>query len=337
MKRAKKYLRYCEKYFTEYPFTLVDVGFRDGVQNRWLFLKKFLNVIGFEPEKEEYERLIRKHSYDKIFNTGLYNQKTEIDFFITRDGNLCSFLEPDRTVLDEFPDTERFDVLNKISLPVDTLDNVLSVQSGEREIKPDFVKLDTQGTELYILEGMTETLNKAVFGLEVEVEFIPMYLKQPLFNEVDIFVQKHGFRLFDLRRYYWKRRCGLGFDDTMRGQVIHGEALYFREPNHYLNILRTNDYDSIEMKASLFKAVASTLVFGYSDYSICLLQKGLENKIISGKEYSHVSNIVKVVSLRNVSLPNFKGKGLLGRILNKLFLSSHRGWAMWDRPYLGNI
>ena len=64
MKRVKKYLRYCKKYFTEYPLTLIDVGFRDGVQNRWLFFKEFLNVIGFEPDKKEYERLIAKQSYD---------------------------------------------------------------------------------------------------------------------------------------------------------------------------------------------------------------------------------------------------------------------------------
>ena len=73
---------------------------------------------------------------------------------------------------------------------------------GGDVIKPDFVKLDTQGTELYILEGMQHTLKRAIFGVEVEVEFIEMYKNQPLFNEVDIFMRKLGFHLFDLKKYF---------------------------------------------------------------------------------------------------------------------------------------
>ena len=39
------------------PITLVDVGFKGDVQEKWLVLKENLNIIGFEPNKEEYDRL----------------------------------------------------------------------------------------------------------------------------------------------------------------------------------------------------------------------------------------------------------------------------------------
>ena len=45
-----------------------------------------------------------------------------------------------------------------------------------------------------------------VIGLEIEVEFEQMYIDQPLFNEVDAFVKEKGFSLFDIKRYYWKRK-----------------------------------------------------------------------------------------------------------------------------------
>ena len=49
---------------------------------------------------------------------------------------------------------------------------------------------------------MQHTLNRAIFGVEVEVEFIEMYQDQPLFNEVDSFMRERGFYLFDLKLYY---------------------------------------------------------------------------------------------------------------------------------------
>ena len=103
-------------------------------------LKENLNVIGFESNKEEYERLqnvdsnrenplrnrfnefIRGHTI--IYNTALWSEKRSIDFYVTRGERLSSCLEPNRGVLDEFPEKERFEILRKIVLSVDTFSNV---------------------------------------------------------------------------------------------------------------------------------------------------------------------------------------------------------------------
>ena len=111
------------------PITLVDIGCKGGVDAKWMVLKENLNVIGFEPNKEEYDRIQNVDSHrenplrnridefmrghTKIYNTALWNEKRSIDFFVTRASRLCSCLEPNREVLDEFPETERFDVFRK--------------------------------------------------------------------------------------------------------------------------------------------------------------------------------------------------------------------------------
>jgi len=316
------------------PITLVDVGFKGGVQEKWLPLKKNLNVIGFEPNKEEYDRLKKDDSHEIIFNTALWNEKRSIDFYVTRAERLCSCLEPNRKVLDEFPESERFDVLKKKVLPADIFDNVLKKSTLEGEmINPDFVKLDTQGTELFILQGMQQTLTRAIFGVEVEVEFIEMYRDQPLFHEVDDFMRKRGFHLFDLKKFYWRRKCGMGFDGNKRGQVVHGDALYFRKADVYLGVLENS---GINIKARLLKSVAIVLFFGYSDYAIKILDKAMKKKVISVNEYSLISKTIRKTSRINISLPNFKGKRLLRNIFLKLFDSSYNGWAMTDKPDLGN-
>ena len=261
------------------PITLVDVGFKGGIQEKWMVLKENINVIGFEPNKEEYDRLQQDDSHGKIYNTALWSEQRDIDFYITRADRLCSCLEPNREVLDEFPATERFDILRKIVLPADTLDNVFNkskLEVGEEGIYPDFVKLDTQGTELYILQGLQRTLKRSIFGVEVEVEFIEMYRNQPLFNKVDAFMAEHGFHLFDIKKYYWRRKCGVGFDGNHRGQLIHGDALYFRNTEIFLNVLeKSGSY----IKERLLKSVAIALFFGYSDYAINILENGMNRKL----------------------------------------------------------
>ena len=72
-------------------------------------------------------------------------------------------------------------------------------KNGIQEV--DFIKIDTQGSELSILKGSTDSLKNAI-GLEIEVEFVDIYENQPLFNEVDSFVRKMDFELLQLTTYF---------------------------------------------------------------------------------------------------------------------------------------
>ena len=148
------------------PINLIDIGSRGGVQEKWLIFKDNLNAIGFEPDKEEYDNLQKKGFPGTIYNIGLWKEKGNIDLYLTKIGRCSSLLEPNREVLDEFPEPDRFDVIRKTRISVDTLDNVLNSSNQlVGEVFPDFVKLDTQGTELHILHGMTETLDRSIFGI----------------------------------------------------------------------------------------------------------------------------------------------------------------------------
>jgi hypothetical protein len=66
------------------------------------------------------------------------------------------------------------------------------------DVKPtltvDFLKIDTQGSELEIMSHGTSTISKALV-IESEVEFVPMYRNQPLFGDVQCFLRDHGFIL----------------------------------------------------------------------------------------------------------------------------------------------
>ena len=122
------------------------------------------------------------------------------------------------------------------------------------------------------------------------MQLIEMYQDQPLFNEVDSFMRERGFHLFDLKLFYWRRKSGLGFDGNRRGQLVHGDALYFRNTEKYFNVLENSGF---YIRERLLKSVAIALFFGYTDYAISILDKAMNRKDISFNEYSQLSKVIK--------------------------------------------
>jgi predicted kinase len=57
----------------------------------------------------------------------------------------------------------------------------------------ELLKLDIQGAELLALRNAPRRLADALI-LHVEVEFIPLYVDQPLFSEVESFLRQSGFQ-----------------------------------------------------------------------------------------------------------------------------------------------
>ena len=78
-----------------------------------------------------------------------------------------------------------------IQVETDTLFNICG-QINTREI--DFIHLEVQGAELQVLKGAGELLKntKAVW---MEVEAVPLYLNQPLKQDVETFMKNKGFIL----------------------------------------------------------------------------------------------------------------------------------------------
>jgi hypothetical protein len=95
----------------------------------------------------------------------------------------------------------------------------------------DFLKIDTQGSELDILRGAEQSL-KAAAMVELEVEFVEVYKGQPLFHDVSQFMADRGFELLYLNRFMEHRR-----------QVYQGPSRSFRKARgHRCRLERREDH-----------------------------------------------------------------------------------------------
>jgi hypothetical protein len=63
---------------------------------------------------------------------------------------------------------------------------------------PDIIKMDVQGLELEVLNGLGILLNKAIC-VELEVNLEQMYVGQPVLGDIYSFMHMHGFALRDLQ------------------------------------------------------------------------------------------------------------------------------------------
>lgn len=135
-------------------------------------------------------------------------------------------LPPNQPLYDQFKDcSSDLEVIAKKELDTVSLDTFLP-KTGIATI--DFLHLDTQGTELEILQGAKGFLSNSIVAVKCEVEFAPLYEGQALFGDVDAFLRRHGFVLFDLSRSRY-RRAGFPNEALTRGQLLWGDATYLRD------------------------------------------------------------------------------------------------------------
>ena len=148
-----------DEVFERHPLVLIDVGARGGLKSNWAPARRHLKLIGFEPDPKEFLQLQQRASSaegrDTFFNTALHSRKGPITLYLARDRGLSSIFKPNRPFLDTFPEADRFDTLDVQEIEADTMDNVLQAHSV-RDV--DFIKADTQGSELHVLEGGSAAL-----------------------------------------------------------------------------------------------------------------------------------------------------------------------------------
>jgi FkbM family methyltransferase len=319
--------------FKQSPIVLVDVGARGGLKSNWAAAKRHLHLIGFEPDKREHGRLSqrpRSEPATTFLDVALHNRRGPISFNIARDRGLSSIFEPDRAFLDAFPESSRFDIVEVQPVEADTLDSQLR---AHHIAGVDFIKADTQGSELFVLEGAKEALAGSAIGVEVEVEFAPIYRGQPLFADVDAFLRSLGFVLFDLRPCYWKREAGRALGGP-RGQIIWADALYLKSTAALTNA--GAPLDAAARRAKILKAIAIALLYGYCDYAMAIA--GAAGSSLTDDERRTIESALHAAGEREFGRAGFPGRRPLAAALHRLWKMLRprdEGWSV-SNAQLGN-
>lgn len=175
---------------------VLDAGARYGLHPTWSELRDLASFHLFELDTEEASRLAAKYSACPnitIHPVALYSRSGPLRIKFRQHKGLHSAFAPDLETAAALRYMEEAQgVTGEADVAATTVDEAFAGQEVH------FLKLDTEGSELAILEGATRSLADHVLGIRCEVNFVPMLEKGPLFGDIAGFLQERGFDLLNL-------------------------------------------------------------------------------------------------------------------------------------------
>ncbi|MGH2781094.1 MAG: FkbM family methyltransferase [Thermoleophilaceae bacterium] len=214
----------------------LDVGARRGVIEDLLPLAFAVDAWGVEPDAEECARLNQLaagggHPWRSLRYVPIaLGRAGRRKLRLYRNRECSSLLEADVARARAFGRGGYFELDGFAEVETVPLDVAARTHGFADAV---FMKLDVQGAELEILESGPELVGRTLLGIRTEVEFVPIYLEQPLWADVDAHLRRAGFvpmAFLETRR--WRRPPAGDAHGRLHapGQLAHADLLYLREP-----------------------------------------------------------------------------------------------------------
>ncbi|MFA5238949.1 MAG: FkbM family methyltransferase [Phycisphaerae bacterium] len=248
------------------PIKIIDVGamiIDNKPADYHALLKPGVSkVVGFEPNEEECRKLNQSHSDDCLFLPYFIGSGSEHNFNMCNYNMTSSLYEPNIKLLEKFHTmSELNQVVERTTVRTKRLDDIEEVGGA------DYLKIDVQGAEVDVFEGAANLLAEIMI-VHTEVEFIPLYIDQPLFAEVDQALRKSGFLFHKFHRHGMAGRAFKPLiinNDINRplSQILWADAIYVK------NFM---DYDNMPAEKLLKLAVIMHDVYGSYDLVHYILQ-----------------------------------------------------------------
>ena len=184
----------------------IDVGAYKGTYTD-LILNNYKpkKILMFEPQEEIFEFLKKKYNENKeifLFNKALSNEIKPARFNFNKHNltSSLSSLDPENSYLKLkaklFGTTSKGMIIDTKTIETTTLFSILEKENIE---DIDFLKIDTEGHELEVLQGMKEKINKVKHILvefhidEIYISYNPEFLHQFLISNNFELVKKFKF------------------------------------------------------------------------------------------------------------------------------------------------
>lgn len=283
------------------PMVVVDVGASGGCPLHWDNFGNNLRYIGFEPNPDEFKKCQQTAS-KKIYPVGLGKGRELKTIKITRWPYSSSTIPFNMSFWNRFPNAYMFDTVRTEIFETIDFDSFCS-SNGIDDV--DVIKLDTEGSELEILKGGADNLNKHIMAVIVEVAFYPYQINRPLFADVDIFLRDQGFALYDLETMRLARSALPPLDTYIAGganygQVLAGDALYMID---YVGAITAK---KVVPPAKIVKAVCLFELFNLHDSAIELLELAIQNNLIPKDFERAIDLLVPPVFDRFLTLNHYR-------------------------------
>lgn len=218
------------------PLGFVDVGARGGVHDLVAPIASMTSVLGFEPDPEacaELNQALPGHSgwaATRFLPVAVADRAGPATLHLCEAPTNHSLRPVNRAFAERYR-MVKFAQTGRFELETQTLDHVLFTTPPDDRPWGEFMKLDTQGTELEILQGAERMLDERCVAAFIEVEFCEIYQGQKLFSELEEFLRQRGFSFFGFHSTHERARKALDKRRFAgRERLLHADAVFFKDP-----------------------------------------------------------------------------------------------------------
>lgn len=256
---------------------VLDAGGRYGLHPNWKTFTGELDYYLFEPDPIESKRLAEKYrkraSEVKVIDKALASDNGEltINFFRNRAMSSSVVRNPVSSLFKSGEREREVDIVESINVKAESIDFF----SEQNNLKLDFLKLDTEGTEFQILQGAKKQIKENILGVRCEVSFDYIFEGMPLFSVLHEFMLSNDFILLNID-YDGRGDYQNNFVKTNEryGVLTATDAVWVKRPNSLFNSIE-KDNESLSIKIMKF---ASFCFLNHApDLAINILLEAREN------------------------------------------------------------
>ena len=301
-----------------------DVGAAGWLPPRWDKLEGVLNFLFFEPHPESYQKLDKRAQNCSapdmmtVFNTALSGTGGKRTLHLLNTPTGSSLLPVD---LDsEFVDKEDKYIfpIREVEVETRTLLDVLDEANQHLHM----LKLDVQGAEYEILDGLGKTRRNDLVMVEAEVNIGgSIHVDAPTFNDIKEILTDAGLRLYDVfvvRTYrkkhgdkFWYHRNLFNVDNTspsLRGRTHEFDVMYFKD---YRPLIKEKN------ESQLRRLLVALCTYHYFSEAHFIIDKSRDAGLFDPDEAKRMQQAI--VDWHNRSVRQFwYGRGAVAKLLRRL-------------------
>lgn len=177
---------------------LIDIGSSGAPPEIWQPIAPHSVYVGFDPDLREIHEVPDGRFHKAItVNEAVTSEagSDELRFYLTKSPYCSSTLKPDLESLSNFLFSDLFIVERETTVRAATLDSILDRLSLDRI---DWLKTDSQGTDLRIFNSIRDEVRSRVLAIDIEPGLVDGYVGEDLFVDVHGDLARNGFWLSDL-------------------------------------------------------------------------------------------------------------------------------------------
>lgn len=178
---------------------VIHIGAHHGEEKKWYNDNKIEKVIWVEANEQYYNILKNNVGEDEIIISAIGDEESEMDFFISNNGQSSSFLDLN-IHKKHHPDV--FYVDSK-KIKVRKMSNIIKEKKIDIN-NYNFINLDVQGYELNVLKGFDQFLKEFDY-IYTEVNSNYLYKDCALIGDIDNYLKSFGFErvLTEMTSWEW--------------------------------------------------------------------------------------------------------------------------------------